>query len=124
MDVLVAERDTVQVDDLARFDPDVFVVDPCGAAGASRPPFTVALAIRRNPRLVDIPLILLTETWTLELHAAEAERVRPDATLLIPFDLDVFVGTVRQAAASRRMREEAPLWEPGYDAPALMDAAP
>jgi hypothetical protein len=96
MDGWVAEGDTIQVEDLARFDPNVILVAPGGPANGSRPPFTAALEIRRDVRLADVPLVLVTDDWTLQVQAAEVMMVRPEGTLLMPFQLDHFIATVGQ----------------------------
>ena len=85
---------------VARWGPTVIVIDPQGGPDAARIPFEVALAIRKRPRLSDVPIVLLAEPWTLWQHEQEVALLRPEATLPKPFSLDELVQTVRRLSAS------------------------
>lgn len=98
MDAMVAERESVNIDQVAEWGPDVLIVDPQGMPGASRHPFDVALAVRDHPTLGDVPIVLLTAPWTLWQYESEVQLVRPAATLNKPFSLPELIDAVRRAA--------------------------
>jgi DNA-binding response OmpR family regulator len=92
MDVYVAERSSVKLRALARWGPEVIVIDPIDGDGASKPHFKVANAIRRHPALGTRPMIVL---------AAERELLptigdlQPASILGLPFTADELVRAIR-----------------------------
>ena len=98
IDVLVAERESVDLDEVAEWGPDVLVVDPQGMPGAARRPFDVALAVREHPRLARVPVVLLSGPWTLWQYESEVQLVKPAATVNKPFTLPELIGATRRAA--------------------------
>lgn len=98
IDALVAERESVDLDAVAEWRPDVLIVDPQGMAGAVRPPFDVALAVRDHPSLADVPIVLLSAPWTLWQYESEVQLVKPAVTLNKPFSVPELIDAVRRAA--------------------------
>ena len=94
-------RTAVAVAALVRWGPTVIVIDPQGGPDATRIPFEVALAIRKRPRLSDVPIVLLAAPWTLWQHEQELALLRPEATLPKPFSMDELVQTVRRVSGAR-----------------------
>ena len=97
MDVYVAERETLDLDDLAQWSPDVVVIDPQGGPASATPPFAMAQRIRDDPRLHEVPLVLLGSRWTMWQNEPQLDAVRPAATIGKPFALDELIDAVRRA---------------------------
>lgn len=102
IDALVAERESVDLDEVAQWRPDVLIVDPQGMPDASRHPFDVALAVRDHPSLAEVPIVLLSAPWTLWQYESEVQLVKPAVTLNKPFSLAELVQSVRRAALGGR----------------------
>lgn len=102
MDAFVAERETIDLEQLALWDPDVVLVDPQGMADAARRPFEVVLAMRDDPRLAKVPVVLLSAPWTLWQHESEVQLVSPAVTLTKPVSDSELVDAVRLAAGQGR----------------------
>jgi CheY-like chemotaxis protein len=100
MDAFVAERETVDLEQVVQWDPDVVLVDPQGMADAARRPFEVALAMRDDPRLANVPVVLLAAPWTLWQHESEVQLVSPTVTLNKPVSVSELVDAVRVAAGA------------------------
>lgn len=76
----------------------MLLVDPQGMADAERRPFAVALAMREDPRLAEVPVVLLSAPWTLWQHESEVQLLRPIVTLSKPVSVPELVEAVRLAA--------------------------
>lgn len=103
MDVYVAERESVDVSSIAGWQPDVIFVNPRGALAATRPPFSVALAMAEDERLAAVPLVVMGDPWTLWEHGSEVDMLRPSAILRIPFSVDELVELVSGIRLRQRM---------------------
>ena len=111
MDVFVAERETLDLDDLAQWSPDVVVIDPQGGPASTTPPFAVAQRIRDDTRLREVPLVLLASGWTMWQNEPQLHAVRPAATIGKPFALDELINAVHracEASATERTADQAP----------------
>ena len=102
IDALVAERESVDLNEVAEWRPDVLIVDPQGMPGASRHPFDVALAVRDHPLLTEVPIVLLSAPWTLWQSESEVQLVKPAVTLNKPFSLAELIEAVRRAGLGGR----------------------
>ena len=98
IDIFTAERETVDLADIAAWKPDVIVIDPQGRQDAHRPPFEVARSVSSVAGLSDVPLVLLTSQWALWQHEMEVQALLPAAVLTKPFGVKEFLGAVRRAA--------------------------
>ncbi len=111
MDVYVAERETLDLDDLAQWSPDVVIIDPQGGPASTTPPFAVAQRIRDDTRLHEIPLVLLGSRGTMWQDEPQLDAVRPAATIGKPFALDELIDAVHracEASATERAADRAP----------------
>lgn len=98
MDVYTLERETADLDAIAEWTPDVVVIDPQGGSDAKRPPFSVALAMAEDDRLTDVPIMLLSDAWTMWQHEDALRLLQPALTLAKPFSVDEFVDAVQALA--------------------------
>lgn len=113
MDIYVSERETLDLDDLARWSPDVVLIDPQGGAAASYPPFAVAERIRGDPRLGTVPFVLLGSPSTLRQDEPQLELVRPVRTIGKPFSLDELIDSVHRACDASESPRAAAVPQPG-----------
>lgn len=95
-DVLVAELETVSLDDVAAWNPDVIVIDPVGAPDASRPPFSMALAIRDDERLARARLIVLASSWAMWQHEPELRLLGSADVIHKPFSASELLVAIRR----------------------------
>ena len=107
IDPYVAERETVDIEAVAAWKPDVIVLDPRGGAGARRRPFSIALVLRRHPALAAIPLLLLTDSWTTWQHEAEVGIVQPAEVLPKPFSVDELLEAIGRLTPASRAAAQA-----------------
>lgn len=99
MDVFAVERESVSLDELAAWDPDVLIIDPEGGPDSERAPFELVLQTPGSDGLAHIPIVLLSTPWAVWQHEMEIRSVRPRAIVTKPFAVAELIATISSIVA-------------------------